>query len=174
MYSRSRHKDYRLKFTGNIPGYSGTKIITPQFNTGHWLFPEQMGGKEYTGFIYIIRDIYMKRFYLGKKSFIATQKGKKMESNWRKYVSSSNLLKAMLCERPLSDFDFIVLEQYRTKGILTYAETWSLCLVEAPTTVNWYNTRIEAISWPVKEAITNRHKERLRAAINFESFEKEK
>lgn len=163
-----------MKFTGSIPGYSGNKIIKPRFNNGHWLFSEQLGGKDYTGFIYVIRDNYMERFYLGKKSFIATSKGKKSESNWRKYVSSSNLLKEMLRERPLSDFDFIVLEQYKTKGTLSYAETWSLCLVEAPTTPNWYNTRIEAISWSVKEAITNRHKDRLRAVLDLKSFDEEK
>ena len=163
-----------MKFTGSIPGYSGKELVLPKFNNGHWLFPEQLGEKGYTGFIYIVRDIYMERFYLGKKSFIATSKGKKLESNWRKYVSSSNLLKEMFYERPLSDFDFIALEQYKTKGTLSYAETWSLCLVEAPTTKNWYNTRIESVSWSVKEPISDRHKERLQQALAFKSFKEER
>ena len=36
-------------------------------NNGHWKFPEQMGEKDYVGFIYVIIDRYMGHVYLGKK-----------------------------------------------------------------------------------------------------------
>jgi hypothetical protein len=71
----------------------------------------------------------------------------------------------------MEEFDFICLEQYQTKGTLSYSETWSLCYVEAPTNDRWYNRLIEKVSWNVKEAITDRHKERLDAAIRMEKFE---
>ena len=58
-----------------------------------------------------------------------------------------------------------------TKGTLSYSETWSLCYVEAPTSENWYNTLVEKVSWPVKEAITERHKERLNKVLRWEKFD---
>lgn len=129
---------------------------------GHWEFPEKMGAKGYVGFVYSIYDKVLNRAYLGKKLFLGTGKlnyGK--ESNWKQYVSSSNLLADMFKERPAEEFEFICIEQYKTKGCLSYAETWSLCFVEAPTSKIFYNTRIEGISWSVKEKISERHKERL-------------
>jgi hypothetical protein len=158
-----------MKFEGDIPTVS-TSIVVPKFQNGHWRFPEQMG--DGVGFIYVIRDNYMKRFYLGKKLFRGTGKlNKGKESNWKKYTSSSKLLAEMLKERPKEEFDFICLEQYQTKGTLSYSETWSLCHVEAPTNDDWYNRLVEKVSWNVKEQITDRHKERLRAAISMELFD---
>jgi hypothetical protein len=149
-----------------VPKTSSTK---PALDNGHWIFPEQMGGKEYSGFVYLIRDNYMGRFYLGKKSYRSTRGAKAgQEMNWRYYKSSSKLLKEMLGERPKSEFDFFVLEQYRTKGTLSYAETWSLCYVEAPTSELWYNHLIEKVSWRVKEPISERHKIRMNQIINME------
>lgn len=161
-----------IPFTGAIPTVpSKDRISVPKFDNGRWHFPEQMGGK-HVGFIYVIRDKVLKRFYLGKKSFYGAGKSNKgVESNWRKYVSSSKLLKEMFEERPLDEFEFIVLEQYKTKGTLSYSETWSLCLVEAPTSVIWYNTLIEKVSWSVKEPISDRHKDRLRRSMAWETFE---
>jgi len=141
----------------------------PRFQNGHWHFPEQMG--DGVGFIYVIRDAYLRRFYLGQKRFKGTGKingGK--ESNWRNYKTSSKLMADLFKERPLDEFEFICIEQYKTKGCLTYAETWSLCLVEAPTTVDWYNKRLERISWNVTERITDRHKERLQRVISWDIF----
>lgn len=151
------------------------KLVVPsiirKFNNGHWQSPTQMGGKEYVGFIYIIRDNFLKRFYLGKKQYRGTGKlNKGKESDWKKYKSSSKLLLEMFKERPSEEFDFICIEEYKAKGALAYGETWSLCLVEAPTTIGWYNTRIEAISWSVKEGITDKHKERLNKTINWIKF----
>jgi hypothetical protein len=133
-------------------------MIIP-FNNGHWRFDEQMGGKEYVGFIYIIHDMYMGKMYLGKKLYRGTGKlNEGKESDWKRYISSSKLLGENVKERPKDEFDFICVEQYKSKGGLSYAETWSLCFVEAPTKSEWYNKRIEAISWNVKEQITERHK----------------
>jgi hypothetical protein len=159
-------------YAGSIPKVeSKNQLVLPRFDNGHWHFPEQMGGKAYAGFIYVIRDTVLNRFYLGKKSYFGAGKlNKGVESNWRKYMSSSNLLKEMFAERPKEEFDFIVLEQYKTKGTLSYSETWSLCLVEAPTSDLWYNHLVEKVSWRVKEPISERHKDRLQRIRAFEQF----
>lgn len=125
---------------------------------GHWQFPEQMGG-DHVGFIYVIYDTVLHRAYLGKKFFVGHGiKNKGVDSGWRKYKGSSETLKEIFKHRPPEEFEFYCVEQYKAKGALAYAETWTLCHVEAPTTKHWYNTRIEAISWSVKERITDRHK----------------
>jgi hypothetical protein len=142
----------------------GFKGALPDFNNGHWQFPAQMG--KGSGFVYVIRDNFLKRFYLGKKSF-KTRSG--VETGWRKYTSSSNILNEMFEHRPREEFEFFCLEEYKTKGTVGYAETWSLCLVEAPTTDMWYNKRIEKVTWKVKEMITDRHKERLNRILNMEA-----
>jgi hypothetical protein len=153
-----------------IPPPSGFIPKVNTLNNGHWKFPEQMGASDYSGFIYIIRDNYMGRFYLGKKSYRSTKGAVRgQEMNWRYYTSSSNLMKEMFAERPRSEFDFFCVEQYKTRGTLSYAETWSLCHVEAPTTPTWYNHLIEKVSWNVKEPISSRHKERMSAIIRGET-----
>jgi len=137
-------------------------------NNGHWKFPEQMGEKDYVGFIYVIIDRYMGHVYLGKKDYHSLRgKNEGKESNWKRYRSSSKFLKKLWNYRDLKEFDFIVLEQYKTKGGLRYAETWSLCTVDAPLSTVWYNTRIEGISFKVTEAITERHKQRLQLIIKW-------
>lgn len=160
-----------MKFTGILPNNESIKLT--KFNNGHWCFPEQMGSG--VGFIYVIRDNVLNRFYLGKKLFLGMgtlNKGK--ESNWKKYTSSSKVLNELLKQRPKDEFDFICLEQYKTKGTLSYSETWSLCFVEAPTSKEWYNTLIEKVSWSVKEGISDRHKDRLNKVINNYNFKDEK
>ena len=159
-----------MKFVGSIPSVEKKIVVTTsKFNNGHWKFPEQMG--EGVGFIYVIRDTVLERLYLGKKMYYGAGKlNKGQESNWRKYSSSSKVLAELLKARPKEEFEFICIEQYKTKGTLSYSETWSLCHVEAPTSPTWYNTLVEKVSWPVKEKITDRHKERLNRILNWEQF----
>jgi hypothetical protein len=157
-----------MKFTGTVPKIEKPIIYNNSLN-GHWKFPDKMG--DGVGFIYVIRDRILERFYLGKKLYYGTgalNKGK--ESNWKKYTSSSKVLNEMFKVRPKEEFDFICIEQYKTKGTLSYSETWSLCMVEAPTDKNWYNTLIEKVSWPVKEPITDRHKKRLELVRSWAEF----
>jgi len=134
---------------------------------GHWKFPEQMG-PPHIGFIYLVRDNVLKRFYLGKKKFITLDRGRPVRDGWLYYKSSSKTMADIFKFRPSEEFDFICLEQYKSLGSLSYAETWTLCFVEAPTSKTWYNTRIEKVSWAVKEPISQRHKDRLAAAMAFQ------
>jgi hypothetical protein len=142
-------------------------------DNGHWKFPKQMGEGKASGFVYVIRDNFMERFYLGKKKYKTKIRGtQRYETGaWRTYISSSNTVKQMLAQRPIEEFEFIVLEEYIMAGALSYAETWSLCHVEAPTTDTWYNKRIEEVSWNVRERVTDRHKDRLHRIIAMEKFE---
>ena len=141
-------------------------FVGTSVNNGHWQFDKQMGSKEYVGFIYLIIDNYMDKFYLGKKLYRGTgviNSGK--ESNWKSYISSSKYLQTHINNRPKEEFSFLCLDEYRRKGTLAYAETWTLCYVEAPTSDRWLNKRIEAISWKVSEPISQKHKDRLQAII---------
>jgi len=136
------------------------KILLPKPN-GQWIFPEVMGVNK-VGFIYAIRDLVLKRAYLGKKQYRVQGllKGGQ-ETAWRTYKSSSTTMAQIMAARPKEEFEYFVIEEYATKSGLSFAETWSLCHVEAPTTPLWYNTRIEKVAWAVKENVTFRHKERL-------------
>ena len=83
-----------MKFTGIIPA-APSIVKSTKFDNGHWLFPEQLGNG--VGFIYVIRDLELKRCYLGKKQFVGAGKlNKGKESNWKKYTSSSKVLAELL------------------------------------------------------------------------------
>lgn len=155
---------------GNIP--RAPKINRPSVN-GHWWFPKPMGiGK--VGFVYVIRDPILKRAYLGKKMYRQQgQVNKGLETNWRSYKTSSRTMEGLFSQRPIEEFEFIVLEEYETKSGLSFAETWSLCMVEAPTTPNWYNTRIEKVAWNVRENVTFTHKHRLELVQDWSKIGKD-
>ena len=161
-------------YNGFVPSSGGVRTY-PKFDNGHWRFPEQMNVNDktpYVGFVYVIRDTVLERFYLGKKLYRGHgQINKGQESNWRRYSSSSKVLNELLKARHKEEFEFICLEQYKTKATLSYSETWSLCVVEAPTSDRWYNNLIEKVTWAVRERITDRHKQRLRRAVEWEIFD---
>jgi len=143
---------------GKIPAAKKVPMMKPN---GHWEFPDVMGVNK-VGFVYVIRDLVLKRGYIGKKLYRkqGLLRGGE-EYPWRTYKSSSTTMAQLMARRPADEFDFVVLEEYGTKSGLSFGETWTLCMVEAPTTPLWYNTRIEKIAWNVRENITFRHKERL-------------
>jgi len=158
------------EFKGTLP--LGNKMRTiPLYNNGHWKFPEKMNPDTYMGFIYLIRDNVLERFYLGKKNYLTNSGFQSRDTGWQNYRTSSQTMADIFKFRPIGEFDFICLEQYKTKGTLSYAETWTLCFVEAPTNIRWYNTRIEKVSWTVKEPISERHKLRLARAVNMEKMD---
>jgi hypothetical protein len=141
---------------------------TKYTGNGHWQFPEDLGTKGETGFIYIIRDVNNNKLYLGKKNFRTkalvegTTRRVTKDLNWRWYISSSTELSASVKAAGKQAFEFVAIEQYMSKGALSYAETWSLMHVESPVNRHiWYNLLVNKVSWVVKEKITDRHKERL-------------
>lgn len=120
-----------------------------------------MDSWEYDGFIYVAYDTILDRAYLGKKKYVTSKGGQRDRQAWKSYVSSSSTVIGLKERSKTNDFLFICLEQYRASGALAYAETWSLCHVDAPLSEQWYNKRIEGIAWKVKERVTERHKSRL-------------
>ncbi len=135
-----------------------------KFDNGHWNFTAQLRFKECTGFVYLIRDKVLGGFYIGKKAYkTAGIKNSGLQSNWRSYASSSKWMNELMSAGTESNFEFHVLEEYSSKGMLSYAETWSLCQIEAPTRKDCHSKRIEHVHWKVSEKITERHRERLLA-----------
>lgn len=149
----------------SLEGKIGSRVDARDYRgSGHWEWPhEPLGGKGYVGFIYVICDIVNKKLYLGKKQYQGMGKlNKGQDSNWRWYISSSKELSASVKLNGKSDFRYIAIEQYKSKGALSYAETWSLLHAQTPVYRNkWYNQLINKISWVVKEPPTARHIERL-------------
>ncbi len=137
---------------------------------GHWRWEsgELLGREGYIGFIYVIRDVLNNRLYLGKKQYRGTGKiNKGQESNWRWYISSSNELSETVKARGKAGFEYYAIEEYKAKGALSFAETWSLCYAQTPVHPHrWYNKLINKVSWPVREPITERHIRRLDMLIN--------
>lgn len=134
---------------------------------GHWLFEEALGVSGQFGFIYLIHDTSLDRMYIGKKQFLgAGKKNKGLPTNWQWYTSSCKELCESIKRNGKDNFVFYVLEQYKIRGSLGFAETWSICHVEALANRDkWYNGLINKVSWNVKESITPRHKARLKAIL---------
>lgn len=128
---------------------------------GHWDFSEVMQPDVYTGFVYAIYDKVFGKGYIGKKHFHSFSQGRKVPSDWKTYCSSSTELKSMIDNRPREEFEFICIEQYKTKGDLCYAESWSIFAVKALENGFWYNKGLESVGWKVKNPPSQRHKDRL-------------
>lgn len=158
------------KIRVSLEGVVGSRVNRENYGfNGHWDFESKMGGYEYVGFIYIIRNKETKRCYVGKKLYRGTGKiDKGKESNWPWYITSSEKLSEDIKRLGKNAFEFICLEQYKTKGALGWAETWTLCFVEVPLNQDkWYNFQIEKVSWVVKEKVTDRHKGRLKVVMEM-------
>ena len=128
---------------------------------GHWLFPDSMLGKDCVGFVYAIVNKDNGRYYIGKK-YYHSRDGKKV-SNWKTYITSSKEVSNDIVNMGRDRFDFICLEEYTTKGSISFAEAWTIAVLEGlhPDSL-CYNKSIDRIFWKVKEKITKRHKERLK------------
>lgn len=136
---------------------------------GHWNFPEKMFSGKQIGFIYGIRNRHNGRLYIGKKLYAGMGKlNKDEESNWKYYISSNKEIDAIVRLLKTSNlpsesvFDFVCLEEFSTKGGLSFAEVWCLVTAEIPSNRDlFYNSLINGVSWPVKEKVTRRCKQRL-------------
>jgi archaellum biogenesis ATPase FlaH len=137
---------------------------------GHWSFDKELGQGKYFGFIYVIRDLETGKSYIGKKQYKGSGKlNRGVVSNWQWYVSSSKVLSETIKAKGKESFEFIVLDEYKTRGGLSFAETWSLVVVETPSNPDkWYNVLINKVTWRVKEPVTLKHRERLNMVVNGE------
>jgi len=141
---------------------------------GHWSFPNRMFAGKQIGFIYGIRNRHNGKMYIGKKLYAGMGKlNKGEESNWKYYISSNKEIDAIVRLLRTSNlpaesvFDFVCLEEFSTKGGLSFAEVWCLVIAEIPSNRNlFYNSLINGVSWPVRERVTDQCKARLFQFIN--------
>lgn len=134
---------------------------------GHW---EWSGHKfhpaDYFGFTYCIENTRNNTFYIGKKQFY--HKGKKKsrtfgkEMNWRGYVGSSKSLKEDIKKYGKKHFKFDMIDLYKTRGGLYYAEAYlqmaTGCMVEynEKGEARFYNRQIAAIRFRPTEFPTKK------------------
>jgi hypothetical protein len=158
-------KDMRLFKVTLTPRSRTTRAELPP--NGHWQFDKQLCQDNQFGFIYLIHDTVNSRMYIGKKQYKgAGQANRGEESNWKTYSSSCKALQEAIKANEKHGFLFYVLDEYRIKGTLGYAETWSLMYVEAPCNRDkWYNMLVNKVSWSVKEGVSDKHKMRLKSIL---------
>jgi len=136
---------------------------------GVWKFDKVLGTEGQVGFVYIVKDILENKFYIGRKYYLGSGiKNKNKESNWQWYTTSNKYLSESIKKNGRDFFEFFVIEEYCSRGAVSFAETWTLCIVEALSSDKFYNGLIEKVSWKVKEKITDKHKERMKLILNGE------
>lgn len=138
-----------------------TKTL-PLNQLGHWKFNTKFDTNEWFGFLYAIENTVTKQWYIGKKNFFTrgkkTSKDYGKEHSWRTYTSSSITLNSDIKTYKKENFKFYIIDLYKTKGGLYYAEAYSQMLAEVMTryledgkTPMFYNRQIAAIRFVPKE-----------------------
>ena len=140
---------------------------------GHWVFDRPLDEDKAFGFIYVIHDCMCNKFYLGKKQYKHFGRNKSgTPTNWQWYTGSCKELNEQIREHGNDSFEFIVLEEYHSRKMLGYAETWSMMAAETPSNSDkWYNKLVGKVFWYVEFKITDKHKERLNLVLNELPFE---
>jgi len=142
-------------------------LKSKKFDNGHWEFDQQLDFENAFGFIYIIKEKATGMMYIGKKFFRGTGKiNRGKQSDWRDYTSSSKEINDKIAENGKDSFQFIVLDQYYTRGGLSWSETWSQCHVEVPSNNHiWFNRFIDKVQWRSSEHVSTKHKKRLKQTV---------
>ena len=119
-----------------------------------WLLKEQIFISEmisdHIGFVYKITNLDSGRFYIGKKLFTRAGrkqvKGKKkkirVESDWKKYYSSSEELNADVQKLGIHKFRREILRLCKSRGELNYFEAKYQFSMDALESDNFYNNLI--------------------------------
>ena len=154
-----------------------TKKYTKQLSLdeiGHWKSKVKFNPCDYFGFLYCIHNKVTNQFYWGKKQFFHGGKKKSKtygkEMSWRTYTGSSTHLKADIAKYGHDNFKFEIVDLYKMKGGLYYAEAYAQMLSECMTemledakTPRFYNRQIAAIRFVPKEAVTEKTKKYIKA-----------
>jgi len=108
---------------------------------GHWRYPKEFNPDDWFGFLYRIIDTETKKEYIGKKQFhahrtkkVVNRKNRKhftVDSNWKKYTSSSDIINELILEFGKERFVFLIESLHKTKASLTYAEVNQLIMENA-------------------------------------------
>lgn len=139
----------------------------PKSELGHWKTTCSINPSESFGFLYCIENTVTGQFYWGKKQFFhggkrgSKTKGKEM--TWRTYTGSSKHLHEDIAIYGHDKFKFTIVDVYRTKGGLYYAEAFCQMLSECMTkmmpdgkTPRFYNRQIAAIRFVPREEPTEK------------------
>jgi hypothetical protein len=129
---------------------------------GHWVSKVPINPSASFGFLYCITNTVTGQFYWGKKQFFhggkrgSKTKGKEM--TWRTYTGSSAHLKEDIAIFGHDKFKFEIVDVYKTKGGLYYAEAYCQMVSECMTKMlpdgskpRFYNRQIAAIRFIPKE-----------------------
>ena len=159
----------RLK---SLPSASRTNRAA-QGTNGHWRFDKPMRQGKVLGFIYLVHDLVADKMYIGRKQYASRGSATKgQESNWKWYTTSCDELEECIKINGKDEFIFYVLDEYKTKGGLGFAETWSMMNVELPYYKDyWYNTLVPKVAWSTSEPISLKHKQRLALIISGQGLE---
>jgi len=140
---------------------------------GHWKFSTKFNPCDWFGFLYCIRNTVTGQFYWGKKQFFHGGKKKSAtygkEMTWRTYTGSSVHLKADVAKYGHDKFTFEIVDLYKKKGGLYYAEAYCQMVSECMTemlddgkTPRFYNRQIAAIRFVPSEAVSDKTKKYLK------------
>ena len=136
---------------------------------GHWNYTYKFDPTQWFGFVYCIENKVTNQFYIGKKQLWHGGKKKSKtygkQMSWKTYTGSSTALNKDICKHGKDNFSFDIIDFYKTKGGLYYAEAYLQMLSDSMTeylednkTPRFYNRQIAAIRFVPKEHPTSRTK----------------
>lgn len=130
-------------------------------NYGHWEYHTTIDIDNSFGFVYLITNMITGKRYLGKKQFHSYRKKKRVaETKWQQYTGSSVELNQDIKNMRKSNFHFLILQVYKTRGGLVYGEANMQHKLDTLTDTNkdgdrnWYNKQIGSIKFIPKEYYT--------------------
>lgn len=135
---------------------------------GHWTFSKKFRVSEWFGFLYCITRKEDGKFYFGKKQLRVLGKKRSpnygKEHSWRTYTGSSDILNKDIKKLGKDAFTYEIVDLYKTKGGLYYAEAYMQMLSNAlPLKMPHddeeyasYNAQIAAVRFIPKETPTYR------------------
>lgn len=96
---------------------------------GHWEYTGTVTKGQYFGFAYFISNNLDKKFYVGRRQMFHTPDNPKSsnygkENKWRRYVGSSKDLQTDIKTLGKEHFSFIIIDFYKTREGLHYAESY--------------------------------------------------
>jgi hypothetical protein len=117
----------------------------------NWLFNNSIfdtAPEEYEGFVYLITNTITGRMYIGKKSFWSRRKDKKtkrrktLESDWKRYYSSSDEVKKEVDQYGRQAFKREILFLCVHKKSMSFYEIREQFIQDVLLKDNFYNTNI--------------------------------
>ena len=135
---------------------------------GHWVsLCGDINPTGLTGFVYLVVNKKDKRFYIGKKNFFSVTKKRIVgkvrrktcikDSGWLSYKTSSEYVKADIESLGFENFEFFIIQTYKTKSGLSYAEAnlqhkFDVMQKSVDSDLRvFYNANIAAVKFLVKE-----------------------